>query len=66
LPMSGKLDVRSKEETLLKELILEGVVSIQSGDNPSIVEEKLKGFLSPSQRKVKGMENLKETIRATK
>jgi len=51
LPMSGKLDVRSKEETLLKELILEGVVSIQSGDNPSIVEEKLKGFLSPSQRK---------------
>ncbi len=66
LPMSGKLDVRSKEETLLKELILEGVVSIQSGDNPSIVEEKLKGFLSPSQRKVKGMANLKETIRATK
>ncbi|MFV1974589.1 MAG: motility protein A [Candidatus Scalindua sp.] len=66
LPMSGKLDVRSKEETLLKELILEGVVSIQSGDNPSIVEEKLKGFLSPSQRKVKSIENLKETIRATK
>ena len=66
LPMSGKLDVRSKEETLLKELILEGVVSIQSGDNPSIVEEKLKGFLSPSQRKVKGMENLKDTIRSAK
>ena len=64
LPMSGKLDVRSKEETLLKELILEGVVSIQSGDNPSIVEEKLKGFLSPSQRKVKGMEEMKDTIRA--
>ncbi len=66
LPMSGKLDVRSKEETLLKELILEGVVSIQSGDNPSIVEEKLKGFLSPSQRKVKSIESLKDTIRATK
>ena len=63
LPMSGKLDVRSKDETLLKELILEGVVSIQSGDNPSIVEEKLKGFLSPSERKVEKMEALKEKIR---
>jgi chemotaxis protein MotA len=51
LPMAGKLDIRSKEETLVKELILEGVVSIQSGDNPTIVEEKLKGFLSPAQRK---------------
>ena len=63
LPMSGKLDIRSKEETLLKELIVEGVVSIQSGDNPSIVEEKLKGFLSPSQRKEKKMEVLKDQIR---
>ncbi|MGQ3685461.1 MAG: motility protein A [Candidatus Loosdrechtia sp.] len=51
LPMAGKLDIRSKEETLVKELIVEGVVSIQSGDNPTIVEEKLKGFLSPAQRK---------------
>lgn len=66
LPMSGKLEVRSKEETLLKELILEGVVSIQSGDNPSIVEEKLKGFLSPSQRKEKKIEDLKDKIRAAK
>ncbi len=64
LPMSGKLDVRSKEETLLKELIVEGVVSIQSGDNPSIVEEKLKGFLSPAERKDKKMEALKDTIRS--
>jgi flagellar motor component MotA len=39
-------------------------VSIQSGDNPSIVEEKLKGFLSPSQRKEKKMEALKDQIRS--
>lgn len=63
LPMSGKLDIRSKEEILLKELVVEGVVAIQSGDNPSIVEEKLKGFLSPSQRKEKKMEALKDQIR---
>ncbi len=64
LPMSGKLDVRAKEEALVKELIVEGVVAIQSGDNPSIVEEKLKGFLSPSQRKEKKMEVLKDQIRS--
>ena len=52
LPMGGKLELRSKEETLLKELMVEGIVSIQSGDNPNIVEEKLKIYLSPSQRKM--------------
>ncbi len=65
LPMSGKLDIRSKEETLLKELIVEGVVAIQSGDNPSIVEEKLKGFLSPAQRQEMKIDALKEQIRST-
>jgi chemotaxis protein MotA len=63
LPLSGKLEIRSKEEVLLKELVLEGVVSIQSGDNPSIVEEKLKGFLSPSERKDKKLDQLKENIK---
>ncbi len=66
LPMAGKLEIRSKEETLLKELIMEGVVAIQSGDNPGIVEEKLKGFLSPSQRKEKTLENLKDKIKSVK
>jgi len=51
LPMGGKLELRSKEEILLKELMVEGIVAIQSGDNPNIVEEKLIIYLSPSQRK---------------
>lgn len=63
LPMAGKLDLRSKEETLIKELILEGIVSIQSGDNPNVVEEKLKSFLAPSARKEKKLEDLKDKIR---
>jgi flagellar motor component MotA len=41
-------------------------VSIQSGDNPSIVEEKLKGFLSPSERKDKKIDELKDKIRNAK
>ena len=47
LPIAGKLKTRSKQEILLKNLVIEGVISIQSGDNHRIVEQKLKAFLSP-------------------
>ncbi len=50
LPIAAKLRMKSAEEVLYKELILEGVLSIQAGDNPRIIEEKLKAFLSPTQR----------------
>ncbi len=63
LPMGGKLGIRSKEETLVKELVLEGIVSIQSGDAPNLVEEKLKSFLAPKERKDKKIEDLKDKIR---
>ncbi len=45
LPMADKLGVRSRQELLLKMIIIKGVMSIQSGDNPRIVEQKLKTFL---------------------
>ena len=50
LPIAGKLKNRSDEETVVKTLIIEGILSIQSGDNPRLVEEKMKAFLSPSVR----------------
>ncbi len=50
LPIAGKLKAKSKREVLLKHMILEGIVSIQSGDNYRIVEQKLKAFLPPSTR----------------
>jgi len=50
LPIAGKLKVRSEEEILSRELIVEGILSIQSGDNPRIVEEKLKAFIAPRLR----------------
>lgn len=50
LPMAGKLKIRSQEERLERELIIEGVLSIQAGENPRIVEEKLLAFLSPEDR----------------
>ncbi|MBP7461649.1 MAG: MotA/TolQ/ExbB proton channel family protein [Candidatus Delongbacteria bacterium] len=51
IPLGGKLKIRSAQEIMIKELIIEGVMSIQSGDNPRIVEQKLKAFLEPKQRK---------------
>lgn len=50
IPIAGKLDQRAKEEALLRELMIEGIVAIQSGEKPQLIKEKLKGFLAPSAR----------------
>lgn len=50
IPIANKLKVRSGEEVLIREIMIEGILSIQAGDNPRIVEEKLKAFLPPSER----------------
>lgn len=50
IPISGKLKTRSKQEIQLKMLVLEGLMSIQAGDNHRIVEQKLNAFLSPKAR----------------
>jgi len=50
LPIAGKLRNRTERESLVKEVTIEGIMSIQSGDNPRVVEEKLKAFLSPKLR----------------
>lgn len=49
-PMASKLRLRSEEEMLIREVILEGILSIQAGDNPRIIEERLKAFLSQEDR----------------
>jgi chemotaxis protein MotA len=50
LPLSDRLQRRSAEEVLYKTIIIKGVMAIQSGDNPRIVEQKLRTFLPPSAR----------------
>ncbi|MCK4546793.1 MAG: MotA/TolQ/ExbB proton channel family protein [Candidatus Eisenbacteria sp.] len=50
IPIAGKLGTISENEMLVKELVLEGIKSIQSGDNPRLVERKLKTFLPPAVR----------------
>lgn len=53
-PMATKLKYRSAREILLREIMLEGMLSIQAGENPRIIEEKLKAFLPPNERTAGG------------
>ncbi|HEX9745100.1 MAG TPA: motility protein A [bacterium] len=50
LPIAKKLGVRSQEEVLMRQVIVEGVLSIQNGENPRIVQEKLRAFFPPKAR----------------
>ncbi|MBI5594485.1 MAG: MotA/TolQ/ExbB proton channel family protein [Elusimicrobia bacterium] len=50
LPMGGKLRRRSEEELFVKEIIIRGVLLLQSGAAPSVVEANLKAYLGPTQR----------------
>lgn len=54
IPIGEKLKTKSDEEALVKQVMIEGLLSIQAGENPRIIEEKLKAFLSPSIRKTVG------------
>lgn len=49
-PVVDKLTILSRNEVQLKEMIIEGILSIQAGENPRIMEHKLKTFLSPEQK----------------
>ncbi|MDR3264942.1 MAG: MotA/TolQ/ExbB proton channel family protein [Synergistaceae bacterium] len=50
IPLSKKLAARSAKEIVSMELMVEGILAIQAGENPRIVEEKLKVFLPPRLR----------------
>lgn len=50
LPMGKKLQAKSESEVLAREVAIEGVLSVQAGENPRIVREKLESFLAPKLR----------------
>lgn len=49
-PLSDRLARRNADELLYKSIIIKGVMAIQSGDNPRVVEQKLLAFLPPALR----------------
>ena len=50
ITVSMKLKVNNGAEMMVKEIEIEGLLSIQAGENPRVIEEKLKSFLAPSER----------------
>jgi len=50
IPVSRKLANQTAEKVKFMEVIVEGILAIQAGENPRIVEEKLKVFLPPEKR----------------
>jgi chemotaxis protein MotA len=54
LPLARKLAGRSSDELMIKTMMLRGVLAIQAGDHPRIVEQKLRAFLPGMQRTVLG------------
>ena len=49
-PVATKLEANNAAEMTLKEIMLEGLLSIQAGENPRVIEEKLKSCLAPRDR----------------
>jgi len=50
LPASGKIKIRIRQEQILREMMLEGVISILEGMNPRMLETKLRGFFAEANR----------------
>ncbi len=50
IPFKNKLQDRDQEERLTREIMIEGILSIQAGDNPNILKYKLVSFLDPQKR----------------
>ena len=50
VPIANKLKLINNNEYQMKDFIIVGLLSIQAGENPRVIEEKLKSFLAPADR----------------
>ncbi len=60
IPIAGKLSIRSNEEIQERETMLEGIIAIQEGMNPRVLEDKLKAFIPPGERDKEAQEKDRE------
>jgi len=52
IPLAGKLENRSQQEVMIRELMISGLIALVEGQPPRTIEERLQAFLSPSSRPV--------------
>ena len=50
LPLGGKLVTKTEEEVAYREMLIEGILGIQGGENPRMLREKLNAFVLPKDR----------------
>ena len=50
IPLAGKLGIRSKQESFIREMILQGVIGISRGESPTAVRERMQAFMSATKR----------------
>jgi chemotaxis protein MotA len=48
LPLATKLRARARDESLLREIMIEGMVALQEGLNPRLIEQQLRSYVTPS------------------
>jgi chemotaxis protein MotA len=54
LPIANKIKIRSQEQISEMELMLEGILALQAGENPQLIQKKLKSFLHQNYKKTEG------------
>jgi chemotaxis protein MotA len=50
LPFADKLGFTSRKELLTMEIVVRGIMAIQAGENPRVIEQKLNAFVPPHER----------------
>ncbi|MCX7714816.1 MAG: motility protein A, partial [Clostridia bacterium] len=63
-PLAGKLKGITDQEVKYNELILEGLLSIQAGENPRLIEEKLRSFISKQDQQKEQKSNNQGSVEA--
>lgn len=56
-PIASKLEMKTELEVFEKEIIIEGVIGVQSGQNPKILEEKLQAFVRKEKQRVEKLKD---------
>ena len=51
-PVANKMKANNGKEVMVKQIMIEGLLSIQAGENPRVIEEKLKSFVAPKDRAI--------------
>jgi len=62
LPLASKLALKTEREVFVKKVIIEGIIGVQSGQNPKLLEEKLSAFLSTEEKRQKELLEAEEAL----